>query len=129
MVAQQKKYVLMLLLILMENSAQSILSPLLMAAQCFVMTSKEKSCAHQWKTLMVVRNHPFVCKEQQLPMDNTAQLILSAQPTVVLMRLLAHMKSILEVAKKLLFAELKDQIRTENYVLEFAHQLAQLMRF
>jgi len=129
MVAQQKKSVLMLQLILMENSAQSIPYPLLMVAPSFVMISKEKSCAHQKKMPTVARNHTYVCKEQLIPMDNTAQLILSAQQTVEMKKLLAHMVSMLEVAKKTLFAELKEETTMESYALEYAHLLAQLTKF
>merc|ERR1711963_248969 len=107
-VVQQKKFVLMPLLISTENSAQLILSLLLMVAQSFVMISKEKSCAHQWKTPTVARTQPSVCKERLITMDNIVQLISSAQPTAELVRLLAPTELTQEVAKKQLFAELKE---------------------
>merc|ERR1712150_147311 len=57
----------------------------------------------------VARSHTYVCKEQLIPMDNTAQLILAA--------------------KKTLFAELKEETTMESYALEYAHLLAQLTKF
>ena len=116
MVAQQKKSVLMPLPIRMENSAQLILFLLLMAAQSFVTISKEKSCAHQWKTPTVARNHPSVWQEPWIQMDNTVQLILSVHPTANLTRSPAPIQLILEVAKKLHFVESKEMIRMENSV-------------
>merc|ERR1712179_393190 len=71
----------------------------------------------------VARNHTYVCKEQLIPMDNTAQ------QTVEMRKLLAHMVSMLEVAKKTLFAELKEETTMESYALEYAHLLAQLTKF
>ena len=99
----------------MESSAQLILSLLLMAAQSFVTISKEKSYAHQWKTPTVARNHPSVWQEPWIQMDNTVQLTLSVQPTASLKRSPAPIQLILEVAKKLHFAELKELIRMENF--------------
>ena len=100
----------------MENSAQLIPFLLLMAAQFFVTISKEKSCAHPWKTLTVARNHPAVWQEPWIQMDNTVQLTLSVQPTANLTRFPAPIQLILEVAKKLHFVEPKEMIRMENSV-------------
>merc|ERR1711963_386529 len=128
-VVQQKKFVLMPPLISTANSAQLILSLLLMAAQSFATISKEKSCAHQWKTPTVARTQLSVCKELLIPMDNIAQLTPSAQPTAELMRLLAPTELTQEVSKKPLFAELKEMTEMVSFALEFAHQPVLLMKF
>jgi len=128
MVAQQKKFVLMVLPIRTESSAQLIPSLLPMAVQSYVMISKEKSCAHQWKTQTDARTQPSVCKEPLIPMDNTVQLIPSAQLIAKMTRLLVLMELTPEAAKRPLFAELKEQTRMENFALVCAHQLVQLMK-
>lgn len=113
----------------MENSAPLSPSLLPMAVQSFVMISKEKSCAHQWKTPTDARIQPSVCKEPLIPMEDTVQLIPSAQPIAPMMRLLVHMELTQEAAKRPLFAELKEQTRTENFALVSVHQLVQLTKF
>ena len=115
MVAQQKKFVLMVLPIRTENSAQLIPSLLPMAVQSYVMISKEKSCAHQWKTQTDARTQPSVCKEPLIPMDNTVQLIPSAQLIAKMMKLHAPTELTQEAAKRPLFAEPKEQTRMENF--------------
>merc|ERR1712180_163552 len=116
MVAQQKKSVLMPQPIRMENSVQLIHFLLLMAVQSFVTISKEKSCAHPWKTLTVARNHPSVWQEPWIQTDNTVLHTLSVHPTANLTRLPAPIQLILEVVKKLHFVEPKEMIRMENSV-------------
>merc|ERR1712224_593259 len=113
----------------MENSAHLSPSLLPMAAQSYVMISKEKSCAHQWKTPTVARIQPSVCKEPLILMEDTAQLIPFAQLIAQMMRLLVLMELTLEAAKRPLFAELKEQTRMENFALVFVHQLVQLTKF
>ena len=113
----------------MVNSAQQIPYQLLMAAQSFVTISKEKSYAQQWKTPMVAKSQPYVCKELPITMENTALLILSAQQTAKLMKSHVHTELMQEVAKKPPFAELKEEITMESFVLEFAHQPVELTRF
>merc|ERR1712126_144496 len=91
--------------------------------------SKEKSHGQQWKTPMVVRSQPYVCKELPITMENTAQLIRSAQQTVKLMKSLVLMELMQEVAKKPPFVELKEQITMESFALVFVHQPVVLTKF
>ena len=102
---------------------------LLMVAQSCVTISKEKSYAQQWKTPMVARNQPYVCKEQPITMENTAQLILSVQQTAKLMKSLALTELMQEVVKKPPFAELKEQITMGSFALEFVHQPVELTKY
>ena len=78
---------------------------------------------------MVARNQPYVCKELPTTVENTAQLILSAQQTAKLMKSLALTELMQEVVKKPPFAELKEQTTMENFVLEFVHQPVELTKF
>merc|ERR1712098_907682 len=93
----------------MVNSAQQILYLLLTYAQ-------------QWKTPMVAKSQPYVCKELLITMENTAQLILSVQQTAKLMKSLALTELMQEVVKKPPFAERKEQITMGSFALEFVHQ-------
>jgi len=78
---------------------------------------------------MVARTQPSVCKERLITMDNIVQLIPSAQPTAELVRLLAPTELTQEVAKKQLFAELKEMTEMVSFALEFVHQPVLLMKF
>merc|ERR1712126_555069 len=53
----------------------------------------------QWKTPMVAKSQPYVCKELLITMENTAQLILSVQQTAKLMKSLALTELMQEVVK------------------------------
>merc|ERR1719430_2618223 len=68
---------------------------------------------------MVARSQPYVCKELPITMENTAKLMKSH----------VHTELMQEVAKKPPFAELKEEITMESFVLEFAHQPVELTRF
>merc|ERR1719153_466459 len=86
------------------------------------MTYMAKYCVPLKKTRTGVRRQPYVRNDQSITMDNTAQLIQYAMPTVKMMKLNATMELISEDAKKQHFAGKREPIWTAMNALVFALQ-------